>query len=158
MNTVEQSVDIGVPVRVAYNQWTQFETFPQILPSVERVEQVEPNRVRWHSRVAGKPTEWEAEIVEQIPDKRIAWKSVEGRDNAGCVTFHRLGPGETRVMVQMEYEQESVGEKVAEALGMVNRQVEKDLSAFKHFLEDRGRETGAWRGEIPSKSDRSPQA
>jgi len=148
MATIEKSIDVEVPVRTAYNQWTQFEEFPRFMEGVERVEQIDDTHLRWVAKVGGKRKEWIARITEQIPDARIAWTSEGGARNAGVVTFHKLAPSKTRVMLQIEYEPEDVVESVGDALGVVSRRIEGDLQRFKEFIESRGRETGAWRGEV----------
>jgi uncharacterized membrane protein len=157
-STIEESLDVKVPARTAYNQWTQFEEFPKFMEGVEEVRQLDDRRLHWRARVGGKEEEWTAEIVEQIPDKRISWRSISGNRNAGVVTFHRLSDDATRVMVQMDYEPEGV-EKVGDFMGLARRRVRGDLQRFKEFLESRGAETGSWRGEIPSVDEsRGPRA
>jgi uncharacterized membrane protein len=151
MSTIEKSIDVEVPVRTAYNQWTQFEEFPRFMENVEHVRQLDDRRLHWRASVGGKTVEWEAEITEQHPDERIAWRSRGGAHNAGVVTFHRLGDSRTRVMLQLDYDPQGVTENVGDALGVVSRRVEGDLQRFKAFIEGRGRETGAWRGDIPAK-------
>jgi uncharacterized membrane protein len=148
MATIEKSIDVDVPVRTAYNQWTQFEEFPRFMEGVREVRQLDDRRLHWRAQVAGKDKEWDAEITEQTPDQRIAWRSRSGAWNAGVVTFHRLGDGKTRVMLQLEYDPDGVVENVGDALGFVSGRVTGDLERFKTFIESRGRETGAWRGEI----------
>ncbi len=153
MARVEKSVEVHVPVRVAYDQWTQFEEFPRFMQGVEEVRQLDDKRTHWRASIAGKTEEWDAEIAEQIPDKRVAWKSTSGNRNAGVVTFHYIDEKTTRIMVQMDFEPEGVVEKVGVAVGADDRRVEGDLQRFKAFIEARGQETGAWRGEI-----RNPKA
>jgi uncharacterized membrane protein len=148
MATIEKSIDVDVPVRTAYNQWTQFEEFPRFMEGVREVRQLDDKTLRWRAEIGGKEQEWSAEITEQIPDDRIAWRARVGTRNAGVVTFHRLGDSHTRLMLQLEYDPQGVVENVADALGVVSRRVEGDLRRFKEFIEARGRETGAWRGEI----------
>lgn len=148
MATIEKSIDVEVPVRTAYDQWTQLEEFPRFMEGVEKVEQIDATHLRWVANVGGKRKEWIARITEQIPDARIAWTSEGGAKNAGVVTFHKLAPNRTRVMLQIEYEPEDVVESVGDALGVVSRRVEGDLERFKEFIESRSRETGAWRGEV----------
>jgi uncharacterized membrane protein len=140
---------VNVPAHVAYNQWTQFEDFPKFMEGVVDVKQLDDKRLHWHTNIGGVDKEWDAEITEQIPDKRIAWRSISGTKNAGVVTFHPLSDNKTRIMLQMEYEPEGVVENVGDALGVAKRRVKGDLERFKEFIESRGRETGAWRGEIP---------
>jgi uncharacterized membrane protein len=148
MSTIEESVEVQVPVRVAYNQWTQFEEFPRFMEGVEQVKQLDDRRLHWVAEIAGKRSEWDAEIGEQRPDERVAWRSTSGSPNAGVVTFHRLADDRTKVMLQMEYEPEGGLEKAGDALGVVERRAKGDLGRFKGFIEARGQETGAWRGEI----------
>lgn len=150
MSTIEQSIDVAVPVRTAYDQWTQFEEFPQFMEGVEQVTQVDETHTRWRTTIAGRTKEFDAEITEQTPDQRIAWTSTEGAEHAGVVTFHRTGDDQTRIMLQMDVEPDGVGEKVGDALGMTTRRVKGDLERFKELVERRGPggETGAWRGEV----------
>ncbi|MFC9974588.1 SRPBCC family protein [Spirillospora sp. NPDC127200] len=149
MSKIEQSIDVQVPVRTAYNQWTQFEDFPHFMEGVERIEQTTPTRTRWVTKIAGVKREFDAEITEQHPDERVAWTSVEEPRQAGVVTFHRLGENTTRVMLQMEFAPEGLAEKAADKLNIVERRVKGDLERFKEFIEKRGgQETGAWRGEV----------
>ena len=146
--TVERSIDLTVPVSTAYNQWTQFESFPQFMESVTAVEQIDDQLTEWRTDVNGIERTFIARITEQTPDQRIAWTTIEGPRQAGVVTFHELAGGETRVMYQMDFQPEGVVEKSGAALGVVERQVEGDLKRFKKFIEARGSETGAWRGSI----------
>jgi uncharacterized membrane protein len=148
MSTIVQSIDVRVPVRTAYNQWTQFEDFPRFMEGVEKVEQLDDTRLHWVAKVAGKKKEWDAEITEQTPDQRVAWTATSGAPNGGVVTFHRLDDSTTRVTVQMEVEPEGPVEAVGAAAGMPDRRVKGDLDRFKEFIESRGSETGAWRGEV----------
>jgi uncharacterized membrane protein len=148
MSTIEESVDAKVPVRTAYNQWTQFEDFPYFMEGVEEVKQITDTRLRWRAEIAGVEREWEAEINEQRPDERIAWHAIDGPKNAGVVTFHRLDDSKTRIMLQLEFEPDDALEKTGDALGFVTRRARGDLERFKEFIEGRGTETGAWRGEV----------
>lgn len=148
MATVERSIEVNVPVRTAYNQWTQFESFPMFMEGVEEVNQLNDKRLRWRANIAGKEETWDAVITEQEPDMRVAWASTSGARNAGVVTFHRIADSKTRVMLQLDYEPEGVIENVGSALGFVERRIEGDLKRFKEFIESRAHETGAWRGEI----------
>ena len=145
---VESSIKVKVPVRTAYNQWTQFEEFPRFMEGVKEIRQLDDQRVHWVAEVAGKQKEWDAEITEQIPDQRIAWRSVDGAPNAGSVEFRPVGADETEVRVRMEYEPEGAVEKVGSALHAADARVKGDLKRFKEFIESRGAESGAWRGEI----------
>jgi uncharacterized membrane protein len=149
MSTVEQSIDVDVPVSSAYNQWTQFETFPEFMEGVERIDQVSPTLTHWVTEIAGQKREFDAEITEQHPDQRVAWKSTDGTSNAGVVTFHRLDEARTRIMVQMDYQPDGLVEQAGDKLGFVERRVRGDLERFKTFIESRGGdETGAWRGDV----------
>ena len=145
---VEKSIDVNVPVQTAYNQWTQFESFPEFMDGVIQVTQLNDTRIHWKAKVAGKEKEWDAEITEQHPDERVAWRAVDGAPNGGVVTFHRIGESQTRVMLQLDAEPEGIVEQVGDKLGFFGRQVEGDLERFKTFIESRGNETGAWRGEV----------
>ena len=150
MSEFEGSVEVSVPVRTAYNQWTQFEDFPQFMEGVEEVRQLDDTHTHWRTKVAGREKEFDAEITEQTPDQRIAWTSEDGPEHAGVVTFHRIDDGVTRVMLQLDYEPEGIAEKAGDALGLVKRRVKGDLERFKALVEERGsgNETGAWRGEV----------
>jgi len=148
MASHEASATIERPVRTVYNQWTQFETFPQFMGGVERVTQLDDRRLHWVTKVAGVEREFDAEITEQTPDQRIAWKSTTGTTQAGVVTFHRLDEGQTKVMLQMEIAPEGMVEKVGDMAGFVQRQVKGDLERFKKFIETQPGETGAWRGQV----------
>jgi uncharacterized membrane protein len=148
MATVEKSIVVDVPVRIAYNQWTQFEEFPRFMEGVEAVRQVNDKRLHWKASIGGKTEEWDAEIVEQAPDRHIFWRSVSGAENSGRVSFEPMGADRTRVTVEAGYDPKGFVEKSGDALGMVGRRVEGDLKRFKEFIEARGVETGAWRGEI----------
>ena len=148
MASVTESIDVGVPVTTAYNQWTQFEQFPRFMEGVEQVEQLTDDRLHWVAEVGGKRAEWYARITEQHPDERVAWTAEEGKGLGGVVTFHRLGETQTRVTVQLEWQPEGVIENVGAALGFDSRQVKEDLERFRDMIEARGVETGAWRGDI----------
>jgi uncharacterized membrane protein len=148
MSNITESIDVNVPVRTAYNQWTQFEEFPQFMSAIERVDQLDDQRLHWVAKVAGKTKEWDARITEQTPDQRVAWTAVSGAENAGVVTFHRIDENKTRVTVQMDVDPEGVVENVGDKLGVPGGQVKGDLERFKKFIESRGQETGAWRGEV----------
>ena len=148
MSEIVETIDVDVPVRVVYDQWTQFEEFPKFMEAVERVEQLDDTTLRWTAEMAGVKKDWKAEITEQIPDQRIAWTSIEGAKNAGVVTFHRLDDRKTRVTLQLDVEPDGPVESVGDALGFVKRQAKGDLERFKEFVEDRGIATGAWRGDV----------
>jgi uncharacterized membrane protein len=148
MSTVEESIEVAVPVTTAYNQWTQFESFPQFMEGVERIEQTSDTMTHWVTKVAGVKREFDARITEQHPDDRVAWTSMDEPRQAGVVTFHRLSEDTTKVMVQMDFEPGGLVETAGDKLGVVKHRVKGDLERFKNFIEDRGTETGGWRGEV----------
>jgi uncharacterized membrane protein len=148
MSTVEKSIEANVPVSTAYNQWTQFEEFPRFMEGVKSVRQLDDKRLHWQTVIGGKEEDFDAIIDEQIPDQRIAWHSTIGPKQGGVVTFHRLSDNKTRIMLQMEYDPQGFVEKAGDILGAVSRRIQGDLERFKKFIESRGSETGAWRGEI----------
>jgi uncharacterized membrane protein len=148
MSVVRHSIDVDVPVRVAYDQWTQFESFPHFMEGVQRVAQKDDTTLEWQAKIGGQEKTWTAEIIEQTPDQRVAWRSTSGAPNAGVVTFRSNGPNSTRVDLQLEAEPDGPVEKAGDALGFLDRRVEGDLGRFKEFVESRGVATGAWRGEI----------
>ena len=148
MTTIEESIEIDVPVSVAYNQWTQFEEFPRFMDGIERVEQKTDTRLHWVAEIGGTTREWDAEITEQHPDHRVAWKALGQDGPDGVVTFHRLDDARTRVMVQMEYEPEGLKQSVGSMVGADDRRVKADLESFKQLIESSGRESGGGRGEL----------
>ncbi|MER7167578.1 SRPBCC family protein [Micromonospora sp. NPDC000207] len=148
MSGVTEHVDVAVPIRTAYDQWTQFEEFPHFMEGVEEVRQVTDTMTHWRVEIAGVTREFDAEITEQLPDERVAWRSTGGTQQAGVVTFHRLDPENTRVTLQLEFEPHGVVEQAGDKLGVVDRRAKGDLERFKKFIERRGQETGAWRGEV----------
>jgi uncharacterized membrane protein len=150
---VEKSVLVTVPVSTAYNQWTQFETFPQFMEGVESVRQLSDDRLEWVAEIAGVRRQWQAKILEQVPEQKIAWAATEGATNAGAVTFEDVGGGQTRVNLTVEYEPEGLVEKVGDMLNIVENRAEGDLERFKEFIESEGRETGAWRGSVSEGAD-----
>ena len=156
MATVERSIEVNLPLKTVYNQWTQFEEFPHFMEGVKEVRQMGDKNLHWRAEIAGKDEEWDAEITEQHPDHRIAWRSTTGATNAGVVTFHHIDDNTTRVMLQLDYEPQGAVEAVGSALGVVERRVKGDLERFKTFIEERGRETGAWRGEINRPGETHP--
>ena len=155
MTTIEQHVDVDVPVRAAYDQWTQFEQFPQFMEGIESVTQIDDTHLRWVAEIAGTRREWDAEITEQHPDHRVAWRSTDGKTNAGVVTFHRLGDAKTRVAVQMDYDPEGITEKAGSALGFDDRRVKGDMERFKELIERGDAPTGGWRGDVANPDDRT---
>lgn len=148
MSEVTQSVDVDVDVRTAYNQWTQFEEFPHFMEGVESIEQIDDKNLRWHVDIAGVERTFDAEITEQTPDQRVAWTTRSGPEQSGVVTFHALNDDQTRVTLQMNFDPEGITEQVADKTGLVKMRTKGDLERFKDFIEGRGTETGAWRGEI----------
>jgi len=148
MPTATKSKVIDHDLRTVYNQWTQFEEFPRFMEGVDRVDQLDDRRLHWVASFGGNQHEWDAEITEQVPDQRIAWRSVDGKTNAGEVTFKPADENKTEVTVQMDWEPQGMKEKVAGALGFDDRQISSDLKRFEEVLDERGgQETGAWRGE-----------
>ena len=155
MSTIEQSIEVNAPLNTVYNQWTQFEEFPRFMEGVEDVRQLDDTHLHWVAELGGSRHEWDAEITEQRPDERVAWRNTDGKENAGVVTFHRITDETTRVMVQMDFVPEGVKEKIGDALGAPDRRVKGDLERFKDIIEARGRESGAWRGEVERPDERS---
>jgi uncharacterized membrane protein len=148
MATIEQSIEVDVPVTVAYNQWTQFEEFPSFMEGVEAVRQVDDTHLHWVVSHNGKEYEFDTEISEQHPDERVAWSTTGGKTHAGVVTFHRLSDERTRIMVQMDWEPEGMLETLGAALGSDDRRVKADLNRFKELVESRAYASGSWRGEV----------
>jgi uncharacterized membrane protein len=148
MARIEKDIEVEAPLRSVYNQWTQFEAFPHFMEGIEEVRQVDETHLHWCANVAGRRVEWDAEIVEQVPDQRIAWRSTTGKMNAGTVEFQAVDSNRTRVCLSMEYDPEGAVENVGDALGLTRHRVGGDLKRFKKYIESRGAETGAWRGEV----------
>ncbi|MGZ4596091.1 MAG: SRPBCC family protein [Actinomycetes bacterium] len=148
MSTIEQSIEVAVPVTTAYNQWTQFESFPRFMEGVERVDQVSDTLTHWVTKISGVSREFDAKITEQHPDERVAWASVDGPSQAGVVTFHTLTPDTTKVMLQLDFEPEGITEQAGDKLGLVKHRVKGDLERFKDFIESRPAESGQWRGDV----------
>ena len=142
-------MDVQVPVTTAYNQWTQFESFPQFMGGVQEVRQLDDTHTHWVTKMGGVTREFDATITEQHPDERVAWKSENGPKQAGVVTFHKLDDNRTRVTAQMDFEPEGIAEKAADKVGMIEGRVKDDMERFKQFIEKKGHETGAWRGDVP---------
>ena len=148
MGHISKSIEVNAPLKTVYNQWTQFEEFPRFMEGVEEVRQITDKKLFWRAKIGGQVKEWQADIVSQEPDQRISWHSVAGTENSGTVSFERVSEDKTRVTLEMSYEPESAVEKVGDALGAAGRRVEGDLKRFKEFIEQRGQETGAYRGTI----------
>jgi uncharacterized membrane protein len=158
MESIAKSVEVDCPVGAAYNQWTQFEDFPRFMSGVKEVTQIDDTHVHWHAEVWGKDKEWDAEIVEQVPDQRIAWRSVSPEvPNAGEVRFQPIGRDRTRVELTMDYDPEGAVERAGDALGMMSIHVQSTLRDFKKFIESRGAETGAWRGRVTGGTELPPE-
>eukprot|EP01034_Spumella_vulgaris_P039023 gene39023-48193_t len=147
-SSVKESITVNVPVRTAYDQWTQFEQFPTFMDSVHEVRQLDDKRLHWKADVLGKTVEWDAEITEQIPDQRIAWRSTTGKLNNGVVSFDALSDQRCRITLTMTYQPEGAMETIGDALGAVRLEASGNLKRFKEMMEKRGHETGAWRGTI----------
>jgi uncharacterized membrane protein len=145
---VEQSIQVDVPVSTAYGQWTQFEDFPHFMGGVKEVRQLDDRRLHWVAEIAGVRREWEASVLEQVPDQKVAWAATSGATNAGAVRFEPMGAASTMVHLTLEYEPEGLVEQAGDKLGIVQRQVTSDLDRFKKLIEDQGYASGAWRGSI----------
>jgi len=148
--SVTESIIVNCPSTTVYDQWTQFEEFPRFMEAVESVTQTDDTHLHWVAEIAGKRHEWDAEITEQSPDKGIAWRALDGHYNSGHVYFERIDDNTTKVTVEMEHETDGMVEALGSALGFDSRQVKADLERFKEYIESRGTETGAWRGEVQS--------
>jgi len=148
MASIIEKIDVDVPVSTAYNQWTQFESFPHFLSFVESITQLDDTTTRWKVRIGGAEREFTAKITEQHPDERVAWKSIDEPHHAGVVTFHKLDDTHTRVTVQLDWAPQGFVETVGAAVGIDDHAIKKDLAKFKEFIESRGSETGAWRGDV----------
>jgi uncharacterized membrane protein len=148
MSQINETIDVNVPARVAYDQWNQFEEYPNFMDGIDAVYQIDDRRLEWHAAIAGMPKKWRARITEQVPDQRIAWTSIEGARNAGVVTFHRLDDENVRIALQMQVEPDGAVESIGDALGLVQRRAAGDLERFKAFIEERGTPTGGWRGTV----------
>jgi len=155
MSTIEKTIDVEVPVRTAYDQWTQFESFPRFMEGVESVTQVDDKHLHWKADIGGVVREWDAEIVDQTPDQQITWRSLDGTDNSGTVQFRPADAG-TQVTLRLDYNPEGFVEKVGDVLKFVEGRVAGDLKRFKEFVETRGTETGGWRGEVKPTGEVDP--
>jgi len=153
LSTVKSDIDVNVPISVAYNQWTQFESFPQFMGGIDSITQVDDTHTHWKVSIAGIKREFDAEITEQKPDERVAWNSIGGEDHAGVVTFHRIADDQTRVSVQLDWKPEGLVEKVGALLQIDDIQIDRDLHRFKELIEANGFETGAWRGTVEREPD-----
>ena len=149
MASIQESIEVNVPVRIAYNQWTQFEEFPRFMAGVKEVKQLDDTHVHWHAEIWGKDKEWDAEITQQVPDQCVAWRSTSGdAPNAGTVRFEPVSADRTRINLTMEYEPQGAVENVGDAIGVLSRRVQNTVEDFKKFIESRSAETGGWRGEV----------
>jgi uncharacterized membrane protein len=158
MAKVDSKIKVDVPLETAYNQWTQFEEFPRFMEGVQEVQQLSDERLFWVAELGGERKEWYARILRQVPNEVLAWESEGGVVNSGTVIFHRDEPGKTEIELHMEYEPDDFKEKAGGALGFVSRKVNADMKRFKEFIEARGLETGAWRGEIKHGADDDDQS
>ncbi|WP_067973898.1 SRPBCC family protein [Nocardiopsis trehalosi] len=149
MSEAIEAIEVDVPVRTAYDQWTQFEDFPHFMEGVKDVVQRDDTHLTWTIEIAGQKREFDAEITEQVPDERVAWRTTDGTTHAGVVTFHRIGDTRTRVTLQLTTVPEGAVEKLGDKLGLVKSRVKGDMKRFKEFIESRRLPTGAWRGEVP---------
>jgi uncharacterized membrane protein len=150
MGVSTHSIEVNAPLKAVYNQWTQFEEFPHFMEGVEEVRQEGEKWLFWRAKIAGRAKEWEAEITNQVPDQTIAWESIDGSQNSGNITFDELGENLTRVNATIGYEPEGFLEKTGDALGFPSARIEGDLKRFRDYIEERGRETGGWRGQVGS--------
>lgn len=148
MSTIEKTIDVGVPIAVAYNQWTQFEEFPQFMEGLTDVRQIDDTHLHWRANIGGREREWDSEITEQIPDQLISWQATSGSQNSGTITFRPIDEHSCRIMLHLDYKPEGPVENLGDLLGIVSRRVEADLRRFKKFIESRKVETGSWRGEV----------
>lgn len=158
MSQVTETIDVDVPVSVAYNQWTQFEDFPRFMDGVEEVRQLDDTHLHWVASIAGVKREWDATITDQIPDELVAWTNINGAVNRGVVTFDRIAPMSTRVTLALDFEPEGLVENVGDKLGFVKGQARSDLEHFREFITARGTATGAWRGEVHNDFSTDEQA
>ena len=149
MATVEESIEVEAPIREVYNQWTQFETFPEFMEHIEQVVQSDDTHLQWKAKILGRTEDWTAEVTEQHADERVAWTSTSGAKHAGVATFHRLSDTTTKVMLQLDAEPHGVIEKIGDALGVLDSEVKGDLKRFKTFIEAKGQAQGGWRGDVP---------
>ena len=148
MHTIEKSIEVNAPIETVYNQWTQFEEFPRFMKGLDEVRQLDDKRLHFVAHIAGKREEWDAEITEQVPEQKISWRSITGASNEGTVFFDKLPNGRTIVRAAISIDPDSILEKFGSAMGIPDSRVKGDLERFKDFIENRGVETGAWRGEI----------
>jgi uncharacterized membrane protein len=155
METIKESIDVNVPVGTAYGQWTQFEQFPNFMEGIESVMQIDETHLRWAANVGGARRNWQAEIVEEVPDEKIAWRATSGNGPNGIVTFEPLGPDSTLITVEMSYEPNGLMEQLGAKVGIDSRQVAADVKRFKQLVETIGAETGAWRREVHAGERRS---
>src|SRR4051794_21806392 len=149
MSSVTESVDVEAPITQVYNQWTQFETFPEFMSGVQSITQLDDRHLHWKIKVAGVEREFDAEVTEQHPEERVAWKSTDGTSHAGVVTFHKLDQNHTKVTVQLDWDPDTLMEKAGAVVNVDDMQVSRDLDRFKKFIEQAPSETGAWRGDVP---------
>jgi uncharacterized membrane protein len=148
MSQIQETLEIDVPIRTAYNQWTQFEEFPHFMTGIDEVRQLDATHVHWVARIAGVRREWDAEILEQVPDSRVAWRNIDGATNGGTVTFEPVSAQATKVTLALDFEPSGLLESVGDSLGLVAARAREDLEHFRDFITERGTETGAWRGEV----------
>jgi uncharacterized membrane protein len=148
MTSITESIEVKAPLSTVYNQWTQFEDFPQFMEGVERVDQLDDQRLHWVTKIAGVQREFDAKVTEQHPDQKVAWRTLDGPEHAGVVTFAPASDGQTKVNLQMDYDPDGFVENAGDKLGVVSARVKGDLRRFRDFIEARGAETGAWRGDV----------
>jgi len=154
--SVDAEIEVGVPVATAYNQWTQFEEFPRFMEGVDEVKQLDDTLLHWAATIAGRHAEWDAKILEQEPERRITWESVDGKKTRGTVTFEAKGPKRSRVRLHMSYQPDGTAERVGSAIGLDSRRIHADLARFRELIEGRQEATGAWRGKIEGGVEKQP--
>ncbi len=135
MATVQKTIDVHVPVRMVYNEWIDFESFPRFMEGIEEVRRLDDRTYNWRASLYGKKEEWDAEVTEMVPDKRIAWRSISGPAHSGLVTFEPIDATVTRISLTMAYEPSGLLERAGDMLGLVDRRVDGDLHRFKEFVE-----------------------
>jgi uncharacterized membrane protein len=148
MDVTEKTIEVNAPLSTVYNQWTQFESFPEFMEGVEEVRQLDDKHLHWKASISGAIKEWDAEIIQQTPDSLIAWRATSGPMHSGTVSFRSRGPNRTEIMVRIEYRPQSMLESIAGTFGVIGRRIEGDLQRFKEFIENQPAETGGWRGRI----------
>jgi len=151
--TILEEIDVGVPLQVAYDQWTEFGSFPSFMKKVENVEAEEDTKLRWKAQIFWSHREWEATILEQVPEERIVWRSTGQKGHVdGSVTFHELGPNLTRIIVVLEYYPQGFMERTGNLWRAQGRRVRAELLHFRRHVMTRTildpDQVEGWRGTI----------